>query len=264
MDVKTRSGVRIHYEAGGEGPCVVLSHSLACHSAMWEPQAAYLKDRYDVLRVDTRGHGLSDAPGGPYTLEQLAQDVVAVLDDHGVGRVHFVGLSMGGMIGQLLALAHPDRVASLTLADTTSRFPAGSEAVWEERIVTATGQGMGALVAPTLARWFTEDFRARRPDVVERVGAMIRSTPVAGYVGCCHAIPKVNTTGRLGEIRCPTLVIVGEDDPGTPVAMAKTIHDAIPGSELVVIPKASHLCNLEQPEAFNRVLGGFLDRVAGA
>lgn len=262
MDVK-RDGVRIHYEAQGDGPCVVLSHSLACHSAMWEPQAAWLRDRYRVVCIDTRGHGLSAAPPGPYTLEELVADTVAVLDHHGVARVHFVGLSMGGMIGQLLALAHPERVASLTLADTTSRFPPGSEQVWAERIATATGQGMEALVEPTLARWFTADYRARGGEALERVAAMIRSTPVAGYVGCCHAIPRIDTTGRLGEIRCPALVIVGEDDPGTPVAMAKAIHDAIPGSELVVIPKASHLCNLERPDAFNRVLGGFLDRVAG-
>ncbi|HSO05920.1 MAG TPA: 3-oxoadipate enol-lactonase [Pelomicrobium sp.] len=261
MEVK-RGGVKIHYEVDGDGPCVVLSHSLACHSAMWEPQIAYLKSRYCVLTIDTRGHGLSDAPAGPYTLEQLTEDVIAALDDHGVGRVHFVGLSMGGMLGQLLALAHPERLASLTLADTTSRFPPGSDKVWAERIATATGQGMQALVEPTLARWFTADFRARGAGVLERVGAMIRSTPVAGYVGCCHAIPKIDTTDRLGEIRCPTLVIVGEDDPGTPVAMAKTIHDAIQDSELTVIPKASHLCNLERPDAFNRVLGGFLDRVA--
>ncbi len=261
MDVK-RGGVRIHYEVNGDGPCVALSHSLACHSAMWEPQIAHLKRRYGVLTIDTRGHGLSDAPAGPYTLDQLMEDIVAVLDDHGVGRVHFVGLSMGGMIGQLLALAHPGRLASLTLADTTSRFPPGSDKVWAERIATATGQGMQALVEPTLARWFTPDFRARGADVLERVGAMIRSTPVAGYVGCCHAIPKIDTTERLGEIRCPALVMVGEDDPGTTVAMAKTIHDAIQGSELTVIPKASHLCNLERPDAFNRVLDGFLERVA--
>jgi 3-oxoadipate enol-lactonase len=262
MDVKS-GGVRIHYDVDGEGPCVVLSHSLACHSAMWEPQTAHLKGRYTVLRIDTRGHGLSDAPPGPYTLEQLMEDLVAVLDDHGVNRAHFVGLSMGGMLGQLLALAHPERLASLTLADTTSRFPPGSEPIWEERVRSASEQGMAALVAPTLARWFTEDFRSRGESAVDQIGAMIASTPVPGYVGCCQAIPKINTTERLGEIRCPTLVIVGEDDPGTPVAMAKTIHDAIQGSELVVIPKASHLCNLERPEAFNRVLDGFLAR-AGA
>jgi 3-oxoadipate enol-lactonase len=261
MDVK-RDGVRIHYEVEGEGPCVVLSHSLACHSAMWEPQAAYLKERYTVLRFDTRGHGLSDAPAGAYTLADLVDDALAVLDGHGVGRAHFVGLSMGGMIGQLLALNHPERVASLTLADTTSRFPAGSDKVWEERIRTVTGKGMAAMVEPTLARWFTEDFRDRGGPVLERVAAMIGATPVAGYVGCCHAIPKIDTTDRLGEIRCPTLVIVGEDDPGTPVAMARAIHDAITDSRLVVIPRASHLCNLERPDAFNRVLGEFLDRTA--
>ena len=127
-------------------------------------------------------------------------------------------------------------------------------ALWVERIKTVEAQGMEPLVESTLARWFTEPFRKTRPEVVQNVAAMIRSTPVAGYVGCSHAIPKINLTARLKEIRCPSLVIVGKDDPGTPVAMAEEIHQALPGSKLVIIPSAAHLSNLEQPDAFNQAL----------
>jgi len=167
---------------------------------------------------------------------------------------------MGGMIGQTYALKYPGVFKSLALCDTTSSYPAAAAGLWAERIKTVETQGMEPLVAPTLARWFTEPFRKARPEVVEKVAAMIRTTPAPGYVGCSHAIPKINLTARLGEIRCPSLVIVGKDDPGTPVAMAEEIHHALPGSELVIIPSAAHLSNLEQPDAFNQALGKFLDK----
>jgi 3-oxoadipate enol-lactonase len=133
--------------------------------------------------------------------------------------------------------------------------------VWEERIKTATEQGMEPLVEPTLKRWFTEPFLAKRGKVIDRVAAMIRSTPVAGYAGCCHAIPQINVTDKLGSVQCPVQIIVGDKDVGTPVAMSEAIHRAIPSSELVVIPDASHLSNLEQPGVFNSALLKFLARV---
>jgi 3-oxoadipate enol-lactonase len=152
---------------------------------------------------------------------------------------------------------------SLVLCDTTSRYPSGAAAVWEERIKTVTAKGMDPMVTPTLERWFTAPFRARHRDMLERVGAMIRSTPAPGYVGCCHALPKINVTDRLKEVRCPALVIVGEEDPGTPVEMARDIHAALPTAELAVLSRASHLSNLEQPAEFNRALAGFLDKLSG-
>jgi 3-oxoadipate enol-lactonase len=170
---------------------------------------------------------------------------------------------MGGMIGQTFALKHPAMIKSLVLCDTTSRYPAAAAPIWEDRIKTVGAKGMEPMVAGTLERWFTAPFRARRRDVMERVGAMIRSTPPAGYVGCCHAIPKINVTGRLKELRCPTLVVVGEEDPGTPVEMAREIHAALPGSQLAVLRSASHLANVEQPEEFNRALLSFLDKASG-
>jgi len=254
------NGIDINYLVEGEGPWLTFSHSLACNLRMWDEEAKRLSKRYTVLRYDTRGHGGSSAPAGAYTLELLADDLHALLKVLSVPSTHFVGLSMGGMIGQTYALKYPGMFNSLALCDTTSRYPAEAAATWVERIKMVETQGMEPLVEPTLARWFTEPFRKAHPEVVQPVAAMIRNTPAPGYVGCSHAIPKINLTARLKEIRCPSLVIVGKDDPGTPVAMAEEIHHALPGSKLVVIPSAAHLSNLEQPDAFNRALADFLDQ----
>jgi 3-oxoadipate enol-lactonase len=259
MKAKT-NGIALYYEIHGRqgAPWLVLSHSLACSVRMWDPQIEALAGRYRILAFDTRGHGASDAPRGPYTLEMLADDLKGLLDALKISGAHFCGLSMGGMIGQTIALKHPGIFASLTLADTTSRYPAEAWPVWQERIRTAESQGMAPLVAPTLERWFTEPFRRARPEIVQRIAALIGSTPVAGYVGCSHAIPRINLSSRLKEIRCPALVLVGEQDPGTPVAMAQEIHENLPGSKLVVLPQAAHLASVEQAEAFNRALVEFL------
>jgi 3-oxoadipate enol-lactonase len=229
---------------------------------MWEPQLAALTPRFRVLRYDIRGHGATDAPAGPYTLEELTEDTRALLQALGITRTHFIGLSMGGMIGQLLALQHPALLQSLTLCDTMSRVPPEAKSTWDERIAAAQSHGMEPLVEPTIARWFTGPFREQHPEVTNQVRAMIRATPVAGYVGCCHAIAALNLTERLKTISVPTLIIVGEDDPGTPVAASRTMHEQIQDSELVILPSAAHLSNLEQPQAFNAALESFLARVA--
>ncbi len=256
------NGINVNYEVAGDGPWVTMSHSLACNLHMWDEQMAALTKKYKVLRYDTRGHGQSDAPAGAYTLEQLADDAHGLLAHLGVKQSHWVGLSMGGMIGQTFALKYPGVFSSLTLADTTSRYPAEAAPQWVERIKTVESSGMQAVVDGTLGRWLTEPYRKSNPQVVDRIGGYIRTTPVAGFVGCCHAIPKINVTQRLKEIKCPTLVIVGEQDPGTPVAMAREIHAAMRGSQLVIIPSAAHLSNVEQTQGFNSALLGFLDVVA--
>ncbi len=259
----TANGIDIHYALEGDGPVVTMSHSLGCSLSMWDDQARALKGRYRVLRFDTRGHGQTSAPPGAYTLDQMADDLYGLLTGLGVKETHFVGLSMGGMIGQVFALKHPAMVRSLILCDTTSRYPKEARPMWEERIRTVEAKGMEPLVEPTLQRWFTAPFRQRRRDVMERVGAMVKSTPAQGYIGCSHAIPKIDVTDRLREVRCPALVIVGEEDPGTPVEMARAIHAALPMAELAILRSASHLSNMEQPEEFNRVLLGFLDKATG-
>lgn len=261
MKIRT-NGIDIHYTLEGEGPSVTMSHSLGCNVAMWDEQARVLKQHYRVLCVDTRGHGQTSAPTGAYTLEQLVEDLRGLLTALGIAHTHFVGLSMGGMIGQVFALTHPQMVQSLTLCDTTSRVPADSWPTWEERIRTVQAKGMEALVEPTIEGWFTAPFRQQRRDVTDKVRAMLRSTPPQGYIGCCHAIPKINTTDRLRELRCPVMVMVGEEDPRTPVAVARTIHEALPSSEFVVLKSASHLSNMEQPDVFNKALLAFLGRAA--
>ena len=252
------NGIEISYLAEGDGPWLAMSHSLACNLHMWDEQAAVLAKHFRVLRFDTRGHGGSDAPKGAYALEMLADDFKGLLDALGVKETHYVGLSLGGMIGETFALKYPGILKTLVLADTTSRYPAEAAPVWAERIKVAETQGMEPLVQPTLERWFTAPFRSANPAKTKRIGDMIRTTPVAGYVGCSHAIPKINLTARLHEIETPGLVIVGEQDGGTPPAMAREIHENYPGSELVVIPAAAHLSNVEQPGAFNSALADFL------
>ena len=260
------NGIETYYEVHGKegAPWLTLSHSLACSVRMWDPQIEAFKDRYRILAYDTRGHGESMAPAGAYTLEMLADDLRGLLRHLNVERTHFAGLSMGGMIGQTFALKYPGVFRSLVLADTTSRYPAEAAGLWAERIKTAETRGMQPLVQPTLERWFTEPFRKAHPEVVGRIGALIASTPVAGYVGCSHAIPKINLATRLKEIKVPILVICGEQDAGTPPAMAREIHDNAPGSKLVLISQAAHISNVEKAAEFNRALETFLSSLPSA
>ena len=255
------NGITAHYAIEGQGPWVTLSHSLACNLGMWDDQVGVLARRFKVLRYDTRGHGQSSAPPGEYTLEQLADDAKALFDALGIRQTHWIGLSMGGMIGQTFALRYPGIFRSMVLADTTSRRAPDAAKLWGDRIRIAREQGMGPLVEPTLARWFTEPYRKAQPAVVEHIAAGIRATPPAGYAGCCDAISKIDVTDRLHEIECPTLVVVGEQDMGTPPAMARAIAENLPGAELKIIPSAAHLSNIEQAQIFNDAVMRFLDRV---
>ena len=259
----TANGIAMHYVLEGPqtAPVVTMSHSLATDLTMWDPTVAALIGKYCVLRYDTRGHGGTDAPRGAYTLDLLAADASALLNALGIATTHWVGLSMGGMIGQTLALKSPGLFRSLSLCDTSSRIPAEAKPLWADRIRTAETQGMEPLVEPTLQRWFTAPFRERQKALMDRVGAMIRATPAAGYAGCCHAIAELDLTDRLSAITMPTCVIVGEDDPGTPVAASRAIHERIKGSRLEIVPSAAHIANMEQPEAFNRALTSFLATV---
>lgn len=261
MKLKT-NGVEINYEIEGSGPWLTMSHSLACNLHMWDPQMPVLKGKFKVLRFDTRGHGQSSAPAGEYTLEQLADDVKGLLDGLGIRQTHWAGLSMGGMIAQAFALKYPRVFQSMVLADTASRLPPDAGKLWGDRIRTAREQGMGALVESTLGRWFTEPYRNSRKDVMERIGNDIRATPINGFVGCCHAISRLDYLDRLREIKVPALVVVGEHDPGTPPEAARLIQQNLPGAELRILPSAAHLSNIEQADEFNKVMVGFLDRVA--
>ena len=253
--------IQINYELSGKegAPVVVLSHSLGSSLAMWEPQLKSLEPHFRVLRYDTRGHGGSEVPEGAYTMDQLGDDAIGLIDALGVEeRVHWVGLSMGGMIGQCLALNQPDRLRSLVLCDTTAIIPKESQPVWEERIDRAREKGMQALVQKTLERWFTRPYLEKSPPEVGLIRTHFLVTPVAGYIGCSQAIRRLNYLERLSEIRIPTFIMVGESDPGTTVAASEAMHERIPDSKLVVLPSAAHFSNVEQAEAFNEYLVAFL------
>jgi len=255
-DRVTTGDIQTAYRVAGpeDAPTVVLSHALGSSSVMWGPQIEALSERYRVLCYDTRGHGDSDAPEGPYTLEGLAADAVALLDALDVEQVHWVGLSMGGMIGQAMALDHAARLRSLVLADTMAEVGPDLQPVWQQRIDTAREEGMAALWPGTAERWFTGSFRAHRAAALGTIREQFEATPVSGFVGCCEAIRRLDFLHELGAIAMPVSIVVGEQDAGTPVPASEAMYREIVGSRLFVIPEASHLSNVEQPERFNAIV----------
>ena len=251
------NGISHHYRWDGpeDGPVVMLSNSLASNLTMWEPTLPALTGAgYRVLRYDSRGHGNTAVPDGPYTMELLAADVLALMDALALERVHFCGLSKGGMIGQTLGARHGDRLRSLTLCDTAAISPLP----WDDRIAATRAGGMESVVDGTLERWITPEGRASMPEWVEKIRAMILDTPVEGYCGSIAAIRDMDQRESIRAIETPTHVIVGEEDFGTPVEASQLIHQRIAGSKLTLVPKAAHLSNIDQPEAFNEALLGFL------
>lgn len=260
LDSVDIGGCRIAYRFDGpaDAPVAMLSNSLSSNLSMWDDQIAALADHYRVLRYDQRGHGQSAVTPGPYSFDLLADDVRGLLRHLGIDTVHFVGLSMGGMTGQTLGVRCPDILKSLVLCDTSAHMPPPE--LWDERIALARDGGMAATSDATLGRWFTAPFHAARPDAVERVRQMIETTPVEGYAGCCMAIRDMNQTAALTRIAVPTCVIVGAEDPSTPVSASKLIHGEIAGSELVIIEDAAHLSNIEKADDFNTALLNFLSR----
>jgi 3-oxoadipate enol-lactonase len=254
------NGARLAYRFDGpaDGAVVMLSNSLMSTHAMWEPQMAALAARFRVLRYDTRGHGQSETTPGPYSIELLADDAAALIDATGVGAVHFVGLSMGGMIGQQLAVRHPAKVRSLSLCDTASEMP--PRPMWEERIATARDKGIEGLVDGTIKRWFVSAFVERDPQAIARVREMILQTRPEGYIACASAVRDMSQTHILSRIASPTQVIVGREDPACTLAASEVLHREIAGSTLHVIDDAAHLSNIEKPKQFNELLLAFLNR----
>jgi 3-oxoadipate enol-lactonase len=254
------NGIQLYYELTGpaDAPVVMLSNSLGTRLEMWDPQMQALTERYRVLRYDSRGHGRSDAPGGPYTIDMLANDALGLLDALGIERAHFCGLSKGGMVGQVLGAKHGERLITLALCSTSCHMPARQ--LWEERIRVATEQGMAALADGVVERWFTEAFRREPSIAVDRVRQMILDTPAHGYAGCCAAIRDMDLRELIRGIRVPTLVIVGDKDPATPPKMAEEIQSRIPGAKLELVPDAAHLINIEQDVVFDAALMSLLDR----
>jgi 3-oxoadipate enol-lactonase len=254
------NGIQMNYELLGmkDDPVVMLSHSLGSSLLMWNPQMKALESHFQLLRYDIRGHGRSEAPPGAYTLELLGEDAVALLDVLEIEKVHWVGLSMGGMIGQSVALNYPKRLKSLALCDTAAAIALEAQPIWQERIDAVREKGVGSQLEPTLERWFTPSFLKLNPHMLEVIREEFLATPAKGYLGCIYAIRKLNYLDRLSTIKIPTLIMVGEDDPGTPVSSSEAMHQRIPNSKLVVIKSARHLSNVEQAEVFNANLLTFL------
>jgi 3-oxoadipate enol-lactonase len=254
------NGIRMNYELSGkkEAPVVALSHSLGSSLVMWDPQMESLNGHFQVLRYDTRGHGGTDAPAGSYTLDLLAKDFISLLDALKIDGVHFVGLSLGGMIGQALGTRYADRLQSLCLCDTAASLPKEAQPVWRERIEAARKTGLGGLVEATMERWFTPSYLKKNPPLLGLIRREFLNTPQDGFIGCCEAIRKLDFLPQLAKIHTPTLILVGEDDPGTPVSASREIQERIAGSKLVVLPAARHFTNVEQKDAFNEALLNFL------
>jgi 3-oxoadipate enol-lactonase len=258
----TINGIRMNYEVTGKesAPPVVLHHPLATNLSIWDELTAALTPRYRVVRFDARGHGQTEATKGAYNFETLAADTIGLMDHLKIERAHYLGLSMGGMVGQYIGLLHPKRVYDLILVSTSSRVPPEGQAMWDERIKTVREKGMASQPEGSMQRWLAEANR-KKPALVARLSKMIEATPADGFIGWGGAIRTLNITDRLKAITLPTRVIVGADDPATPPAAAKAIHEQIARSDLIVMPGVSHMLCAEDPPAFHRHVLEFLDKV---
>jgi 3-oxoadipate enol-lactonase len=261
--MKTKlNGIEINYELHGKegAPWLVLSHSLACTVRMWDPQIEAFKGRWRILNYDMRGHGQTSAPATAYSLDLLADDVLGLTHALKINHAVYCGLSIGGMIGQTIALRGLGPFRAMVLADTTHTQPPEALKQWEDRIRIAESQGMKALLDSTMERWFTPPFR--NSPAAKKIADLILKTPVAGYVGCGRAIMGLNTTARLKDIKLPLLAITGNEDGAA--GGTKHIGATVPGAKFVGIPNAAHIANVEQVEPFNRALREFLSSLASA
>jgi 3-oxoadipate enol-lactonase len=247
--------LNVTVEGRDGGPTLMLSNSLGCTLQMWEPQMRALTQVFRVIRYDRRGHGKSAVPPGPYSVERFGRDVLAILDDLNIEKVHWVGLSMGGMVGQWLGANAPERIGKLVLSNTSSHYPDPS--FWEARIKAVREGGLAPIADTVIAGWLTQDFRERHPEVAEKMKAMLTATPVEGYIASCEALAKLDVREDLPKIKSPTLVIAGRYDKSTPIAMAEAIRSKIPGASMTILD-AAHISNVEATLAFNDAVLGFL------
>lgn len=239
-----------------DAPPVVLSNSLGTTSMMWSAQALALASRFRVVSFDTRGHGESDSPPPPWTIDDLGNDVVALLDELGLDRVDFAGVSLGGMLGMWLAVNAPQRVNRLVLICTSARIAVPD--AYLQRAVAVRANGVEPIVDPVVERWFTPSFARHHPRVVQEYKEMLAKSPVDGYAACCEAIAHMDLRSDLGRITAPTLVVSGADDLAIPPSHGAAVAAAVPGASFVVVANAAHLANVEQPDEITRLLFGHL------
>lgn len=251
--IESFDGARLAVWASGpqHGPALVLSHYLGGSAEGWKPVAEALSDRFRVVRYDTRGHGASEAPPGPYDIAMLGRDVLAVIGALDLGRVHFAGVSQGGMAGMWLGVHHPEAVDRLVLANTTPFIP--NKPVWDVNIARARAEGMDVIARETISGWLSETFKQRRPDAVAALIDTMRRMPVEGYAGACAVLRDVDLRQDLGRISSSTLVVAGADD-GPRGAAAPVMASAVKDGRLVTIPDAAHLSHIENPTAFAAAL----------
>lgn len=252
------AGGRIHYELEGPetAPVVVFSNSLGADYSMWDPQARELTKNFRVLRYDMRGHGQSSVTAGAYSIEQLAKDVVSLLDSLHLNRVHFCGLSMGGMIGMWLGLHVPERLNKLILSSTAAKI--GTAEMWNTRIATVRKEGMKPVAAAAIERWFTAGFREKNPAAIGAVKKVLDETNPEGYAACCAAVRDFDFRDKVSGLRVPTLTIAGSHDPATTPADLRFLAENIPGARYVELSGA-HLCNVEDADRFNAEISAFLE-----
>lgn len=257
----TANGTTINYEIEGpeNAPVLMFSNSLATSMAMWNDQVERLKDHYQILRYDNRGHGATPITDGPYTIGLLGQDVLGILDRLDIDRVSFCGLSKGGMVGQWLGINAPERIEKLIVSNTAAYFP--NKEMWRERIEMATHEGIPAIAEASIKRWFTPAYLERDDtnSTIEFCRDFILETTREGYLSCSVAIRDMDFRDELKQITVPTLVIIGEKDPATIPEYGELIADNIPGARAAVIPDAAHLSNIEQPEIYTETMLEFLD-----
>jgi 3-oxoadipate enol-lactonase len=256
------SATAVSYTVDGaaDAPVVVLSNSLGATRAMWDPQVPALAERFRVVTYDTRGHGASPAPAGPYTLDDLVDDLVALLDEVGAGRAHVVGLSLGGMTAMRLAAREPDRVESLAVLCTSAK---ADPQPFLDRAAAAHSGGTAALAPTVVSRWLTPSYAAAHPDLVARLEAMITAADDEGYAACCEVVARMDVRADLPLIAAPTLVVSAADDFALPPEHQKLIAEAIPGAELLTVSPGAHVANLEQPLQVTGALLGHFDAAAG-
>jgi 3-oxoadipate enol-lactonase len=246
---------RVKIEGSANAPTIMLSNSLGASLEMWDPQVAALMPNYRVVRYDGRGHGKSSVSAGPYSIEQLGKDALGILDSLQIKRVHWCGLSMGGMIGQWVGAHAPERLDKIVLANTTCYYP--NPSFWVERIEAVRQGGIAAIADRVIAGWLTADYRDREPSVAAHMKAMLLGTPQAGYIASCEALSKLDQRDLLPMVKSRTLVIAGRHDASTPVKDAEFIRSKIPDAGLKIL-EAAHISNVEQSQAFSSALLEFL------
>lgn len=247
--------LQVSVEGRDGGPTLMFSHSLGCTLQMWDPQMAALTKLFRVVRYDLRGHGKSGVPAGPYSIAQLGQDALAILDDLNIKKVHWCGLSIGGAVGQWLGAHAPERIERLILANTTSHTEDPSR--MNSRIKAIVAGGLPSVAEGIMETWFTAEFREREPQIVARIKAIVAASPVESYLACCETMATLDQRDLLPQIKAPTLVIAGRHDMSASVAAGAFIRSQIPGASMTILD-AAHISNIEQAHEFTEAVAGFL------